>query len=354
MNNYILVTPAHLLGRNMHLKALYAVLTKNGYTVLPFTLLNLFKFRNKAIWHIHWIDGFFRGSLQRFGLNKSYVGISLIRFMAFLMVLLLVKLLKTSIVWSVHNLKSHEFDGTILERWVTKILLHFSDRVTGFNQYIKNKLMKHYGFNSTMMMRQGLYEGCYPDQICSKEAKNVFGVYDKKLVLLMFGGLQKYKGVDILIKSIIAYDQDDIALIIAGTSKNNPGYGESVNKLAAGDPRIILIDRYIPDEEVQCFFRAADYSIYPYRRIANSGAIFLSYTFGVPVISCDKGGVREITELMPETAILMKEPTTDNILIALNEARLKKKKALLAMPKMQKKLSWKLIEQEIIDVFDFE
>jgi len=50
---------------------------------------------------------------------------------------------------------------------------------------------------------------------------------------------------------------------------------------------------YIPDEEVEIYFKSADVLILPYKHIFQSGVIFLSYNFGLPVIATDVGSLRE-------------------------------------------------------------
>ena len=352
MRDIILVTPGALLGRNMHLDLLYDILKDSGFDIHPFTIVNVFKYRKRAIWHIHWIDGFFRGTLLRFGVEREFFLISLVRFSGFLILLFLAKSFKVRIIWSVHNVSSHEHGGAGFERWVTKLLLTFSDKVTGFNEYIRKQLADQYGFHKTILMRQGLYEGCYPDTVSRVDARKKLSIPENNFVLLMFGALQAYKGVDVLIRAFAAYDSECTTLIIAGSSKNCPEYGKLLGDLAGHDERILLYDRYVSDDEVQYFFRAADYTIYPYRQIANSGTIFLSLTFGVPIIVSDKGGVREVTDIEPEARILIDELTEENIIDAIQRAR-KGGCEREKMERIQKELRWSNLKTEVINVFDF-
>ena len=312
----------------------------------------MFKYRKRAIWHIHWIDSFFRGTLLRFGVEKELFLISLARFSGFLIVLSLVRFFKLRIIWSVHNVCSHEYGGSSFEKWVTKLLLTFSDKVTGFNAYICKQLADQYDFHETVLMRQGLYEGCYPDNILRADARKKLSIPENDFVLLMFGALQEYKGVDVLIKAFASYEFEHTTLIIAGSSKNCPEYGKFLRKLASCNEKIALYDRYIADDEVQYFFRAADYTIYPYRQIANSGTIFLSLTFGVPIIVSDKGGVREVTDIEPETRILIAEPTEENIFHAIQQAQ-KSGCEREKMGKIQEALRWCNLKTGIVEIFDF-
>jgi glycosyltransferase involved in cell wall biosynthesis len=57
--------------------------------------------------------------------------------------------------------------------------------------------------------------------------------------------------------------------------------------------KIILRKEYIPDEETEVFFKAADVLALPYRYIYQSGVLFLGYSFGLPVLAADVGSLRD-------------------------------------------------------------
>jgi glycosyltransferase involved in cell wall biosynthesis len=350
MRRIILVSPGLQLKKNIHLTLFYQVLIKNGYQVLPFNIKNLIMYRNHAIWHIHWVDQFFRGSLQRFGIYKPMFFISITRIYLFLTQLLLAKLFKLKIIWSVHNISSHEYGETIYEKFVVRVLLSAADRVTAFNEFIRKKIEEKTNFKHVVVMRRGLYEGIYPEPLPKKKAKQLLNINQNSFTLLLFGALLPYKGVDILIKSIQKIKDEKIVLILAGTTAKNPAYGEKLRILSENDSRIILMDKYVSEKELPILFGAADYTIYPYRKISNSGVLFMSLTFGVPSIVSNKGGVREIIDLEPGAGILLDNPDAKNIVNAINLAK-ETKIDINAMNRIQKKLSWKYLEASILEAF---
>ena len=50
---------------------------------------------------------------------------------------------------------------------------------------------------------------------------------------------------------------------------------------------------YVPDDETEVFFKAADLLVLPYTHVFQSGVLFLGYNFGLPVVATDVGSLRE-------------------------------------------------------------
>jgi glycosyltransferase involved in cell wall biosynthesis len=82
-----------------------------------------------------------------------------------------------------------------------------------------------------------------------------------------------------------------------GRPKGSEGYWKQIQRVIARSSgvrdRVIERIEYIPDEETELFFKAADVLILPYTHIFQSGVLFLGYAFGLPVIAADVGLLRE-------------------------------------------------------------
>ena len=57
--------------------------------------------------------------------------------------------------------------------------------------------------------------------------------------------------------------------------------------------RVIAKIEYVPDEETELYFKAADVLILPYTHVFQSGVLFLGYSFGLPAIAADVGSLKE-------------------------------------------------------------
>lgn len=350
----ILVFPGKSYKKNTHLHLLYNVLLKNGYKVYPFSMMKLIKLRFVAIVHIHWTDLFHKNTIYPFGNRIESNILPFFRIGYFFCLMSVFKLFRVKIIWSIHNVVSHNMKESLGEKIVNKLLLRYSDRVTAFNNYIKDSIVAEYGTRKKIyLMRQGIYEGLYPPVTTKNKACKLLGVDPDNFVLLLFGGIAPYKGIDILISALKEYNNEDIRLIIAGSAHADPDYGNIIENMANEDKRILFVNELIPEEQLTLYFSAADYTIYPYRDISNSGVLFLTITMGVPTIIADKGGVKEVLALESDCGILLSDVTKQEIIKAIKKAQTIERPES-AIKRLQEKLRWKNMEKEILSVFQFK
>ncbi|MEO5988020.1 MAG: glycosyltransferase [Candidatus Eisenbacteria bacterium] len=113
-------------------------------------------------------------------------------------------------------------------------------------------------------------------------------------VALFFGYVRHYKGLDTLLKAwrLVRERRPAATLVVAGEFYEKP---ELYRQLAAatGPGAVRLLDRYIPDDDVEALFRAADVTVLPYRSGTQSGVTHVAYALGSPVIATRVGGITE-------------------------------------------------------------
>jgi glycosyltransferase involved in cell wall biosynthesis len=102
-------------------------------------------------------------------------------------------------------------------------------------------------------------------------------------VVLFFGLLRPYKGIDVLLD---AWRQiDDAELWIVGMPRMPvPAVPDSVR----------VVPRFVTDPELPAYFRRADIVVLPYREIDQSGVLYTALAFGKPIVLSDVGGFPEI------------------------------------------------------------
>lgn len=188
--------------------------------------------------------------------------------------------------------------------------------------------------------------------IKKNEAREKLGIQQNKNVLLFFGFIRKYKGLDLLLESI-RFLPDDYLLVIAGEIYGSFDEYEQIIKKYNLENKVKLFIRYIDDGEVPLFFSASDVCILPYKSATQSGILGISYHFGLPVIATDTGGLREMIEPF-NTGIIVREPAPNLLSSAISDYfNLELSSQYKAnIEKYKHKASWASLAKEILDLYE--
>ncbi len=110
-----------------------------------------------------------------------------------------------------------------------------------------------------------------------------------KPVVLFFGLLRPYKGLDVLLEAW--REIDDAELWIVGMPRMEIG-----DLRASAPPSVRWVPRFVGDDELGAYLRRADLVVLPYREIDQSGVLFSAMAFGAPLLLSAVGGFPEIAE----------------------------------------------------------
>ena len=114
-------------------------------------------------------------------------------------------------------------------------------------------------------------------------------------VVAFFGYVRRYKGLDVLLRAWPRVRaRRPATLVVAGEFYEEAAPYRAL-AAAAGDS-VRLLDRYLPDDEVEALLKAADVVVLPYRSATQSGVTHVAYALGVPVITTDVGGLSETVQ----------------------------------------------------------
>ena len=127
-----------------------------------------------------------------------------------------------------------------------------------------------------------------------EEARGILGLSDEPMILF-FGYVRKYKGLDILIKAMAGSSVRPALYVVGDFGKDKDEYLKLIEENGIKDI-VHIEDGYVPDTEVEKFFAAADLCVCPYRSATQSGIVQIAYGFGLPVIVTAVGGLPEVVD----------------------------------------------------------
>ena len=128
-------------------------------------------------------------------------------------------------------------------------------------------------------------------------AREKHGIKAKHLILY-FGIVREYKGVDVLIRAaqLLKEKVEDFHILAVGESYGNAEkYNLLITELEVADV-FTWENRFVPDSEVSTYFSASDVMALPYHSASQSGILPIAYNFNIPVVVTDVGGLPEYVE----------------------------------------------------------
>jgi glycosyltransferase involved in cell wall biosynthesis len=191
-------------------------------------------------------------------------------------------------------------------------------------------------------------------KISTAEARMHLGIGVEERIILFFGFIRKYKGLDILFDAmkILHNDQPqttNIKLLVAGEFyEDQKPYDDQITLLGIKDD-LILRTNFIADSEVKYYLCAADVVVQPYRNATQSGVTPLAYHFEKPMIVTNVGG---LPSLVPDDKVgLVAEPNAAALAQKITEYFSKGEAHFLPhIIEEKKKLSWTKLTDSIWEV----
>jgi D-inositol-3-phosphate glycosyltransferase len=212
------------------------------------------------------------------------------------------KVLGKKIVLTVHNVNARKRDSTdtAFNRFTLRIQYRLADQIFVHTAPMKQELLDQYGVKEARVtiIPFGINNSIPQTNITPREARQRLGIHDDERAILFFGNIAPYKGLEFLVAAFqkVRARHDKYRLIVAGWPKNCDEYWGMVRETLEKNVQsgeALLRAEYIPDEDTELYFKAADVLVLPYRYIYQSGVLFLGYSFGLPVLAADVGSLKE-------------------------------------------------------------
>jgi glycosyltransferase involved in cell wall biosynthesis len=231
---------------------------------------------------------------------------------------------------------------------LNKFFLNQNHGFVAMSEVVKNDLLSLKPNAKYIFHPHPLYDhfGKKADQ---NEARKKLNLPTDKKIILFFGFIRDYKGLDLLINAMENMP-NDYHLVIAGEVYGDfEKYKKLIDDKQLND-KITQHVRYISDNEVPLFFSAADVCALPYKSATQSGITSIAYHFDLPIIATDVGGLKESIE-HNKTGLIVDSPDTTLIRNTIIDYFSNNKKDLFTsnISQLKKELSWDHLAQSILE-----
>jgi glycosyltransferase involved in cell wall biosynthesis len=222
---------------------------------------------------------------------------------------------RTKIICIADNIIPHE--KRFGDKSFTKYFLKSCDAFITMSEKVMENLWLFQKTKPAKLVSHPLYDN-FGNIISKEEARNHLRLPGNERIILFFGFIRKYKGLDLLLEAMAILKNikpqtlnpeksgQAIKLLIAGEFyEDEKPYKEQIEKLDIKNQLILKTD-FIPDSEVKYYLCAADAVIQPYRNATQSGVTPLAYHFEKPMVVTNVGG---LPSLVPDGKVgLVVEP----------------------------------------------
>jgi glycosyltransferase involved in cell wall biosynthesis len=193
----------------------------------------------------------------------------------------------------------------------TKYFLNSCDAFITMSEKVMTDLRQFEKIKPAKQVLHPLYDN-FGEIISKKEARDYLHLNNEEKIILFFGFIRKYKGLDILLEAMAdeRIRSAKIKLMIAGEFyEEEKPYKELIEKLNIKS-LLILKTNFIPDSEVKYYLCAADAVVQPYRNATQSGVTPLAYHFEKPMIVSNVGGLPTLVPNEKAGLVAAPEPTS--------------------------------------------
>ncbi len=261
--------------KNIKIDAKYLIDSINPLTWLK--TANYFKQQKIRLLIIHWWTPFFAPCF--------YTISKIVKFFS-----------DAKILYICHNVLPHE--SKYADKIMTKFMLSTGDFFIVHSKEDFNNLIKflHKAKKDTIKIAfHPAYELFNFEPLEKENAKKMLNLTGK--IILFFGFVRKYKGLDYLIDAMpeVIREIDATLLIVGEFWEGKAEYVERIKNRGI-EKKVVIIDKYVPNEDVALYFMSADLVVLPYISATQSGVIQIAYAFNRAVITTDVGGLPDVVD----------------------------------------------------------
>ncbi|GAB4091737.1 glycosyltransferase family protein [Flaviaesturariibacter terrae] len=197
------------------------------------------------------------------------------------------------IVCIADNVVPHE--QRFFDKPFTKYFLPSCDAFITMSQQVYNDLLTFAAGKPAEIVPHPLYDS-FGEKLSKEAARQHLGLANDDRIILFFGFIRHYKGLDLLLSAMAEAPLKDsgIKLLVAGEFyEDEKEYQALIDNNGLRD-RVLLHTRFMADAEIRYYICSADFIVQPYRSATQSGVTPLAYYFERPMVVTNVGGLPDL------------------------------------------------------------
>jgi len=188
----------------------------------------------------------------------------------------------------IHNINPHE--KRFFDSFFNRLFLNRYDAFVVLSERVKQDLMEKKPDATCLLLNHPSYSH-FGTAIAKDTARERLNIPLNSKVLLFFGLIRDYKGLDILLEAMNTLDETYYLIVAGEVYGDDKAYLKQVENIPQA--QVVMRNGYIPDDEVKYYFSASDLCILPYKKGTQSGVQAISDSFCTPVLVSKNGGLHE-------------------------------------------------------------
>ncbi len=197
-----------------------------------------------------------------------------------------------------HNVVPHE-GGGVIDRRLALTVLRRGDALVVHSEQDRYRLLALLPTANVYKAAIPTYAslGEQPHQHAPRDLRRELGLPADAPIVLFFGFVRPYKGLEYLIQAMRSVrERVNAHLLVVGEFWTAPEFYQRYADEFGVSDAMTIVNRYVPNEDLQPYFELADAVVLPYVSATQSAVVQLAFGFGKPVITTRVGGLHEVVE----------------------------------------------------------
>ncbi len=221
------------------------------------------------------------------------------------------------VVWTVHNLATHEGQPAVDEIGFAQLHARVALRIF-HSEHAADEARVLYpeAGGDVLVMPHGNYDGVLPFPRSREMVRTALRVPEHAVLLTCIGNVRRYKGFDVVLEAMALSHNENLYVTVEGRCRDEDLRRE-LESMSRRLPRVRCKLDPLSDQRYSDVLHACDAVLLPYREVTGSGALLSALTTSRSVIATDLPYFREATRHEPLAAVFSADASAAGLLNAI-------------------------------------